>query len=111
MQILEENATTTTYKVPDLTISKRWDLSSTADQMLKSGKIDLQFSKLYKIIGHAQDKFERLMKIDGVTHAELYNSLNIAKNKKKVFKAGEGAGASGSFFFFSKDDRLLIKTL
>jgi 1-phosphatidylinositol-4-phosphate 5-kinase len=28
-----------------------------------------------------------------------------------VFRAGEGAGASGSFFFFSKDNRLLIKTL
>ena len=32
-------------------------------------------------------------------------------NRKKVFKAGEGAGASGSFFFFSNDNRFLIKTL
>lgn len=28
-----------------------------------------------------------------------------------VFKAGEGAGASGSFFFFSHDGNFLIKTL
>ena len=28
-----------------------------------------------------------------------------------MFKAGEGAGASGSFFFFSEDKRFLIKTL
>ena len=28
-----------------------------------------------------------------------------------VFKAGEGAGASGSFFFFSHDRRFLIKTM
>jgi len=28
-----------------------------------------------------------------------------------VFKAGEGAGASGSFFFFSFDGKFLIKTL
>jgi 1-phosphatidylinositol-4-phosphate 5-kinase len=28
-----------------------------------------------------------------------------------VFKAGEGAGLSGSFFFFSRDNRFLIKTL
>ena len=28
-----------------------------------------------------------------------------------VFKAGEGAGASGSFFFFSHDSKFLIKTL
>lgn len=28
-----------------------------------------------------------------------------------VFKAGEGAGASGSFFFFSHDRRFIIKTM
>jgi 1-phosphatidylinositol-4-phosphate 5-kinase len=28
-----------------------------------------------------------------------------------IFSAGEGAGESGSFFFFSKDNRFLIKTL
>ena len=28
-----------------------------------------------------------------------------------VFKAGEGVGQSGSFFFFSHDNRFLIKTL
>ena len=30
---------------------------------------------------------------------------------KNVFKAGEGAGQSGSFFFFSKDNKFLIKTM
>ena len=28
-----------------------------------------------------------------------------------VFKAGEGAGKSGSFFFFSHDDRFIVKTM
>ena len=28
-----------------------------------------------------------------------------------IFKAGEGSGKSGSFFFFSKDNKFLIKTL
>ena len=28
-----------------------------------------------------------------------------------VFKSGEGAGASGSFFFFSYDNKFIIKTL
>ena len=28
-----------------------------------------------------------------------------------VFKAGEGAGRSGSFFFFSHDQKFIIKTL
>jgi 1-phosphatidylinositol-4-phosphate 5-kinase len=28
-----------------------------------------------------------------------------------VFKAGEGAGRSGSFFFFSNDSRFIVKTM
>ncbi len=28
-----------------------------------------------------------------------------------IFKAGEGSGSSGSFFFFSKDNKFLIKTI
>ena len=41
----------------------------------------------------------------------LLESLDITKNRDKVFGAGEGAGASGSFFFFSHDQRFIIKTL
>lgn len=32
-------------------------------------------------------------------------------NRDMVFKAGEGAGASGSFFFFTNDRRFIIKTM
>ena len=35
----------------------------------------------------------------------------MEQNHRQVFRAGEGAGASGSFFFFSYDHRFLIKTL
>lgn len=38
-------------------------------------------------------------------------SLQVADNINNVFKAGEGVGQSGSFFFFSKDNKLLIKTM
>ena len=38
-------------------------------------------------------------------------SLDINKNKEMIFRAGEGSGKSGSFFFFSKDNKFLIKTL
>ena len=38
-------------------------------------------------------------------------SLCLEHNCNQVFKAGEGSGASGSFFFFSYDKRFLIKTL
>ena len=32
-------------------------------------------------------------------------------NRDMVFKAGEGAGASGSFFFYTHDRRFIIKTM
>ena len=41
----------------------------------------------------------------------MMKSLSIEDNRSMVFKAGEGAGKSGSFFFFSHDNRFLIKTL
>lgn len=33
------------------------------------------------------------------------------ENKKAIQKSGEGMGKSGSFFFFSHDKKLLIKTM
>ena len=49
--------------------------------------------------------------MDGITPLDMIESLSLAKNRDRVFKAGEGSGASGSFFFFSHDNKLLIKTL
>ena len=37
--------------------------------------------------------------------------MSPIKNRDMVFKAGEGAGASGSFFFFTHDKRFIIKTM
>lgn len=51
------------------------------------------------------------MKIDGISSKDILESLNVEDNMKSVFKAGEGVGQSGSFFFFSKDNKLLIKTM
>ena len=41
----------------------------------------------------------------------LYKSLSPKFNRDMVFKAGEGAGKSGSFFFFSHDKKFIIKTM
>jgi len=51
------------------------------------------------------------MIIDNLHPKDIRNSLNLEKNRDRVFKAGRGTGASGSFFFFSQDKRFLIKTL
>ena len=32
-------------------------------------------------------------------------------NSANVFKAGEASGASGSFFFFSRDKKFIVKTM
>lgn len=60
-------------------------------------------------MGHSH--FRKILKLDGITDQMLIESLDITKNRDKVFGAGEGAGASGSFFFFSHDQRFIIKTL
>jgi 1-phosphatidylinositol-4-phosphate 5-kinase len=64
-----------------------------------------------EIISHCQSEFNELMKLDGISPEHIKASLLVDKNRQMVFKAGEGAGASGSFFFFSHDNRFLIKTL
>ena len=51
------------------------------------------------------------MELDGITLEMVAESLDVLKNKATVFQAGEGAGASGSFFFFSHDNRFILKTM
>ena len=41
----------------------------------------------------------------------LHKSLSPKFNRDMVFQAGEGAGRSGSFFFFSHDKKFIIKTM
>jgi 1-phosphatidylinositol-4-phosphate 5-kinase len=55
--------------------------------------------------------FSEIMSLDDITPQMLMNSLSVEMNRKKVFRAGESAGKSGSFFFFSFDNKFLIKTL
>lgn len=49
--------------------------------------------------------------MDGLTQEDIIQSLAVLENRDAVFKAGESAGASGSFFFFSYDNRFLLKTI
>ena len=41
----------------------------------------------------------------------IQRSLDPEKNASMIFMAGEGAGRSGSFFFFSHDNKYIIKTM
>jgi 1-phosphatidylinositol-4-phosphate 5-kinase len=49
--------------------------------------------------------------LDGIGVEDILESLDQEKNRYKVFEAGEGAGKSGSFFFYTHDRRFIIKTI
>lgn len=49
--------------------------------------------------------------MDNIKPEDLIKSLDLDSNRNAIFKAGEGAGASGSFFFFSYDKKFIIKTM
>ena len=51
------------------------------------------------------------MDLDNITDYMITSSLSFKKNKRQVFQAGQGAGKSGSFFFFSSDRKFVIKTI
>jgi len=51
------------------------------------------------------------MKFDGIKETDIMESLNLSDNLSSIFESGEGMGKSGSFFFFSKDQKFVIKTM
>ena len=64
-----------------------------------------------KIVGHQVEMFKKIQKMDGISSIDFLYSLNIQDNLHNIFKSGQGAGKSGSFFFFSKDNKFIIKTM
>jgi len=64
---------------------------------------DLSIDVNVNVIVHAPLFFKSIQQANGVTSEVLIESLNPKNNRDMVFKVGEGAGASGSFFFFSAD--------
>jgi len=49
--------------------------------------------------------------MDDIDFKHISKSLNPRANRDQIFKTGEAAGASGSFFFFSHDRRFIVKTM
>jgi 1-phosphatidylinositol-4-phosphate 5-kinase len=78
----------------------------------EDGKVPMmRIDAKVKIIVHAPLFFQSILESNDITLDSLMTSLNPKTNRDSVFRAGEGAGASGSFFFFSKDKRFIIKTM
>lgn len=57
------------------------------------------------------EKFNKILDLENISFEQLIKSFDVEKNRGMVFKAGQGAGKSGSFFFFSHDNKFIIKTL
>ena len=66
---------------------------------------------MVKVDVHAPLYFKSIQEGNGITPDVILSSLSPEFNRDMVFKAGEGAGASGSFFFFSHNKRFIIKTM
>jgi len=64
-----------------------------------------------KIYAYWPLKFQQIRNLDNISHDELIYSLQVDINRDRIFKAGEASGKSGSFFFFSHDNKFLIKTM
>lgn len=62
-------------------------------------------------MAYHDEKFALIRDMDNISSEDICKSFKPEFNRKAVFKAGQGAGKSGSFFFFSSDNKFIIKTL
>lgn len=79
---------------------------------LNRGENVLRMDQQVSITFHKMDLFMEMFP-DQFTErvASFHASLSPKFNRDSVFKSGEGAGRSGSFFFFSHDRKFIIKTM
>jgi len=60
---------------------------------------------------HAPEIFEKIIQLDEVGRS-ISVSLDLKENFKRILKCGiNGGGKSGEFFFFSNDNKIIIKTI
>ena len=64
-----------------------------------------------KVTSYSHRVFEALRVNDGFTSQRVEAALDLEKNIHNIKRAKESLGASGSFFFFSYDKSLVIKTI
>lgn len=65
--------------------------------------VDITYYRIYE--------FGKLFEANNLTMKILEASLSPELNRDQVFNVGEGAGKSGSIFFFSHDGKFIIKSM
>ena len=93
--------------------SKRGKISRKSTK-LKNQEVKDDVLNIYedvKVFDYAAEAFNRLRLMDGITTEMIKVSFDPEANYKQALKAGESTGKSGSFFFFTHDERFIIKTI
>jgi len=64
-----------------------------------------------KLTVYSPEIFQEIRKMDGMDQ-DLINSLDLGKNFNRILKSAKAQGGrGGEFFFFSSDNRLILKTV
>lgn len=63
------------------------------------------------VTSFADPVFLSLREKDGLHQEQLKKTLDLLLNSDRIRQSRESLGASGSFFFFSFDHKLVIKTI
>jgi len=72
---------------------------------------ELEIKRKVTIKQYAPETFRKIRKLFEITDKDLIEALEPALNMKNIQSSGEGAGASGSFFFFCMNCKFTIKTI
>ena len=62
------------------------------------------------ITHYVPNLFQKIRDHFGILDENILDSVDPVKNRSNIFSIGEGEGKSGSFFIFTSDKKLLIKT-
>ena len=92
----------------------RMDTDSLIDEEDIQAEVKKSTINIYesiKVYDYAHKAFHKLRDEDGITKEMIKESLDPETNLENARKAGESTGKSGSFFFFSRDKRFIIKTM
>jgi len=71
----------------------------------------LNLNRKVMVKTYAPKTFQRVRQMCGIEDIDILQSLDPSKNVRPIQNAGLGAGASGSFFFFSFDKKFILKTM
>ena len=90
---------------------QQWSRAKETQEFIDDKADVIEIKDSVKVIYYRIREFHQTFKEFFNSNDALKASLKPSLNFDQVFKAGAGAGRSGSFFFFSHDKRFIIKTM